>query len=160
MPILIRMDRYIGLDFSSKMRDYAYKIHGEFPYIVDDMLNLKAHFDINSVDAVFAVYSLLHLPKDYLKKLLSDIYDILKYNGIFLFSYQIGEEEEFVDEPSLGKNGKKVLYMNYQTNKEMSNLLSIYNYEELYTKEKIETSSSAINSNKNITVFKMLKKVK
>ena len=32
---------YTGLDFSEEMREYAYKLHGEFPYIVDDMMNLK-----------------------------------------------------------------------------------------------------------------------
>ena len=52
---------YIGLDFSPKMRDEAFKIHGEFPYILDDMVNVKSHFKSNSVDAVFAVYSLFHL---------------------------------------------------------------------------------------------------
>lgn len=64
---------YIGLDFSQKMRDYAYKLHGEFPYIVDDRINLKKYFANNSLDAVFAVYSLFHLPIEDLKQLLSDI---------------------------------------------------------------------------------------
>ena len=55
--------KYIGLDFSSKMKECAYKLHGEFPYIIDDMVNLKKYFANNSVDAVFAVYSLFHIPK-------------------------------------------------------------------------------------------------
>ena len=59
---------YIGLDFSKEMRDSAYKLHGEFPYIVDDMVNIKNHFHNNSVDAVFAVYSLFHLPIEDLNK--------------------------------------------------------------------------------------------
>lgn len=151
---------YIGLDFSKKMKDYAYKIHEEFPYIVGDMVNLKQHFKNNSVDAVFAVYSLFHLPKDDFKKLLSDIYDILKVNGIFLFTYQMGQGEEMTDEPYLKDKGKKVLYMSYQTNDEIKNLLAPFMYKELYRKEKIETSDSAINSNKITTVFVLVKKIK
>lgn len=151
---------YIGLDFSQKMRDYAYKIHGEFPYIVDDMINLKKYFANNSLDAVFAVYSLFHLPMEDLKQLLSDIYDVLKNNGIFLFTYQIGKGEEMVDEPYLNENGKKVLYMSYQTNDEIKNLLDLFSFTELYRKEKIETSESAINSNEITTAFVLVKKTK
>ena len=149
---------YIGLDFSSKMKEYAYKIHGEFPYILDDIVNIKNHFEGNSVDAVFAVYSLFHLPDEDLKKVLNDIYDILKDNGIFIFSYQIGTKEEFADEPYLGEQGRNVLYMNYQTNEKIKSLLSAFKYVELYEKEKVETVDGAINSNNNITVFKILKK--
>lgn len=126
---------YIGLDFSQNMRDYAYKLHGEFPYIVDDMVNLKKHFANNSLDAVFAVYSLFHLPKEDFKKLFVDVYDVLKVNGVFLFTYQIGQGDEMVDEPYLNENGKKVLYMSYQTNEEIKKLLDSFSYTELYRKE-------------------------
>lgn len=149
---------YIGLDFSEEMRNYAYKLHGEFPYILDDMMNLKNYFADNSLDAVFAVYSLFHLPKDDFKKLFTDVYDVLKVNGIFLFTYQIGQGEEIVDEPYLNENGKKVLYMSYQTNEEIKKLLDSFSYTELYRKEKIETSNSAINSNNITTAFVLVKK--
>ena len=29
------------VDFLKEMRNYAYKLHGEFSYIVDDMVNFK-----------------------------------------------------------------------------------------------------------------------
>lgn len=150
--------QYTGLDFSEKMRDYAYKLHGKFPYIVDDMMNLKKYFADNSLDAVFAVYSLFHFPKDDLKKIFVDVYDVLKVNGVFLFTYQIGQGEEMVDEPYLNENGKKVLYMSYQTNEEIKKLLDSFSYTELYRKEKIETSDSAINSNNITTAFVLVKK--
>lgn len=149
---------YTGLDFSKEMRDYAYKLHGEFPYIVDDMMNLKKYFADNSLDAIFAVYSLFHLPKDDLKKLFADVYDVLKVNGVFLFTYQIGQGEEMVDEPYLNENGKEVLYMSYQTNEEIKKILDSFSYTELYKKEKIETSDSAINSNEVTTAFVLVKK--
>lgn len=151
---------YTGLDFSEEMRDYAYKLHGEFPYIVDDMMNLKKYFANNSLDAVFAVYSLFHLPKEDFKKLFADVYDVLKVNGVFLFTYQIGQGEEMVDEPYLSENGKKVLYMSYQTNEDIKKLLDSFSYTELYRKEKVETSDSAINSNDVTTAFVLVKKIK
>lgn len=151
---------YIGLDFSKGMKECAYRIHGKFSYIVDDMINIKKHFSNESLDAIFAVYSLFHLPTEDLKKLFSDIYDILKVNGIFLFSYQIGQGEEMVDEPYLNENGKNVLYMNYQTNEEIKELLNLYSYKELYRKEKIETLDSAINSDNVKTAFVLVKKIK
>ena len=83
------------------MKNIAYRIHGEFPYIIDDMVNVKRNFTNDSLDAVFVVYSLFHLPNDDLNKLFSDVYDILKINGIFLFTYQIGQGEEMTDEPYL-----------------------------------------------------------
>jgi len=149
---------YIGLDFSKEMRDSAYKLHGEFPYIVDDMVNIKNHFDNNSVDAVFAVYSLFHLPMQDLKQVLSDIYDILNDNGVFLFTYQIGKGEEMADEPYLNEKGKKVLYMSYQTNEEIKSLLNMFSYTAIYRKEKVETTENAINSNDVVTAFVIVKK--
>jgi len=151
---------YIGLDFSEEMKNNAYKIHGEFSYIVDDMVNLKKFFVNDSLDAVFAVYSLFHLPNNDLKKLFSDVYDVLKINGIFLFSYQIGQGEELADEPYLEENGKKALYMNYQSDEDIRNLLSLFSFEELFRKEKIETSDTAINSNSVTTAFVLVKKIK
>ena len=151
---------YIGLDFSPKMRDEAFKIHGEFPYILDDMVNIKDYFKDNSVDAVFAVYSLFHLPKEDLQKLLSDIYDILKKGGIFLFSYQVGSGEEFADEPYLGEEGKNALYMSYQTDDEMDSILKQFKFIKLFKKEKVETVEGAINGNDNVTSYSIIRKGK
>lgn len=152
--------QYIGLDFSKEMKNNAYRIHGEFPYIIDDMVNVKNYFDNDSLDAVFAVYSLFHLPNDDLKSLFSDIYNILKINGIFLFSYQIGQGEEMADEPYLKEKGKNVLYMSYQSNEEIKNLLNQFYFEELFRKEKIENDDMAINTNEITTAFVLIKKIK
>lgn len=151
---------YIGLDFSPKMREEAFKIHGEFPYILDDMINIKKYFKENSVDAVFAVYSLFHLPQEDLKRVLSDIYDILKEGGVFLFTYQLGSGEEFADEPYLGEKGKNALYMSYQTDDEMESILKPFKFIKLYKKEKTETVEGAINSNDNVTAYRIIRKSK
>ena len=151
---------YIGLDFSPKMREEAFKIHGEFPYILDDMVNIKKHFKNDSVDAVFAVYSLFHLPQEDLRKVLSDVYDILKVDGVFLFSYQLGTGEEFADEPYLGEKGKNALFMSYQTDDEIESIIGGSKYIKLYKKEKIETIDGAINGNDSITSYRIIKKRK
>lgn len=152
--------QYIGLDFSKEMKNKAYKIHGEFPYIIDDMVNIKKYFANNSLDAVFAVYSLFHLPNDDLKNLFSDVYDILKINGTFLFTYQIGQLEEMADEPYLKEKGKNVLYMNYHSNEDIKNLLNQFYFEEIFRKEKVENCDMAINTNEITTAFVLVKKIK
>lgn len=65
-----------------------------------------------------------------------------------------------VDEPYLDDRGKKCLYMRYYKNENIKELISIYSFEELFRKEKIETLDSAINCKKAITVFLLLKKTK
>lgn len=149
---------YIGLDFSKEMKDCAYKLHGEFPYMLDDMVNVKKHFEKNSIDAVFAVYSLFHLPMEDLKQVLANVSYILKDEGVLLFSYQVGQGEEMADEPYLQEKGKKVLYMSYQTNEEIKDLLNKFSFKEVYRKEKVETLDSAINNNSSTTVFVIAKK--
>lgn len=149
---------YIGLDFSKKMQEYAYLLHGKFSYINDDMVNLKNYFSSNSVDAVFAVYSLFHLPSNDLKNLFANVYDILSDNGTFLFTYQVGLGEEMTDEPYLEDNGKNAVYMNYQTDEEINNYLEQFSFKLVFRKEKIETTETAINSNNVTTVFIIVKK--
>ena len=150
---------YIGLDFSSKMRREAFRIHGEFAYICDDMVNVKNHFKNDSADAIFAVYSLFHLPQDDFCRVLSDAHDILKDNGIIVLSYQLGAGEEFADEPYLGEKGKKVLYMNYQADGEVEAILESLGFMDIYKKKKVETVDGAINSNNAITVFRIMRKL-
>lgn len=150
--------KYISLDFSQKMQEYAYLLHGNFSYINDDMVNLKDYFSSNSIDAIFAVYSLFHLPNNDLKNLFANVYDVLKDNGIFLFTYQVGLGEEMTDEPYLEDKGKNVVYMNYQTDEEINNYLEQFSFKLVFKKEKIETSDAAINSNNITTVFIIVKK--
>jgi len=53
---------YIGLDFSQKMKEEAYKIHGEFPYIIDDMINIKNILQIIQLMLflLFTLYFIYH----------------------------------------------------------------------------------------------------
>ena len=63
------------------------------------------------------------------------------------------------NEPYLKEQGKKALYMNYQTEKQINELLNKNSFERLYRKEKVETVDSAINSNNAVTVFEIVKKI-
>ena len=150
--------KYTALDFSQKMKNYAFKIHGEFPYIVDDIMNVKNHFNDNSLDAVFAVYSLFHLSREDFERVITDIYDILKKDGMFLMSFQIGKGEKFVDEPYLKEKGKSVLFMNYFSKQEVYNILQRNNFELLYEKEKHEEGDGIIGENGNDAVYVILRK--
>ena len=150
---------YIGLDFSPEMKKEAFRIHGEFPYVLDDMMNVKKYFKYNSIDAVFAVYSLFHLSLDDFKKVLSNIHDILRDGGIFLFSHQLGSGEEFTDEPYLGEKGKNMLYMSYQTDYEIESVLKPLKFVEIYRKNKIETHDTAINRDNATTAYRIVRKV-
>ena len=81
----------------------------------------------------------------------------MKENGVILMSYQLGNGEEFTDEPYLGENGKKVLYVNCQTEEEMESILRSLGFVDVYKKEKVETVDGAIN-NTATTVFRIIKK--
>ena len=56
--------------------------------------------------------------------------------------------------------GKNVLYMNYQSDESIKKLLNMVSFKELFRKQKIETSSTAINANEVTTVFVLAKKLK
>ena len=45
---------------------------------IDDMVNIKSHFEKNSIDAVFAVYSLFHLPDEDLRKVLKMVNQLIQ----------------------------------------------------------------------------------
>ena len=52
-----------------------------------------------------------------------------------------------------------MLYMSYQTNKEMELILSSIGFADIYKKEKVETDDKAINSNDVVTVFRIMRKI-
>lgn len=150
---------YTGIDFSEKMKERAYDIHGEFPYIVDDIANVKRYFADKSVDAIFAVYSLFHLPKENFERAVADVSAILKQGGVFLFSYQLGSGEDFVDEPYLGEAGRKALYMNYMDRPYVDELLGQNGFEKVFEFNKHETGDGVIGENGNDAVYVIAKKL-
>lgn len=148
----------ICYDFSEEMMKNTLSLFPNLPYILDDILHLKKHFENESVDGIVALYSLFHIPKDDMKVLLNDIRDVLKTAGYFLSSFQLGAGEEFVDEPYLNEKGNKVLFMNYYSKKEIIDLFNENGFEILDQYEKKETGDNVIGEDGNDAIFILAKK--
>ena len=143
----------ICYDFSENMKKYAEKIYPNIQFILDDIVNINNHFNKESIDGIIAMYSLFHIPKENINQLFKDINNILKNNGLFCFSLQLGSGEDFVDEPYLKENGKNVLYMNYLTKNEIYDLLDESNFEIIYETEKHETGDNVIGEDGNDAIY-------
>ncbi len=140
-------------DFSEQMKNNAKKLFPNISYILDDMLDIKKHFNDKSLDGIIALYSLFHIPKENINKLFYDIYDVLKFNGVFCFSLQLGNGERFVDEPYLREDGKNVLYMNYSNKNHIYDLLGKIGFEIVYEIEKQETGENVIGEDGNEALY-------
>lgn len=140
-------------DFSENMIKFAIKTYPNIQFIVDDIININNHFNKESIDGIIAMYSLFHIPKENLNQLFFDINNILRKNGIFCFSLQLGIGEQFVDEPYLKEKGKNVLYMNYLTKEEIYNILNENNFEIIYENEKHEMGDNVIGENGNDSIY-------
>lgn len=141
-------------DFSINMKNNALKLYPNIPYIVDDIVNIKEHFNNKTQDAVIALYSLFHIPKNEMNNLLVDINNILKKDGYFLLTIQLGNGEYFVDEPYLNEEGKNCLYMNYYSKEEIETLLTNNNFKIIYQFEKIEKGENVIEKeNKTLIII-------
>lgn len=147
------------LDFSKEMRRKAKEYFGDIPYILDDMLNIKNHFEENSLDAIIAFYSIFHVPAEDLDKLFSDMNSVLKEDGILCFSVQLGNGECFVDEPYLKEAGKDVLYLNFFTTELINSLLKNNGFEKVFETTKNEVGENELGNDKNQKVFVIAKKV-
>ena len=119
-------------DFSKEMMNNALKLFPKIPYILDDIVNINNHFNLETVDGVIALYSLFHIPKGNMITVLKNINNILKDNGYFLVTFQLGNDESFVDKPYLKETGKNVLYMNYYSKKDLEKLFTENNFKIIY----------------------------
>ena len=143
----------ICYDFSENMKKYAGKTYLNIHFILDDIVNIKNHFSEKTIDGIIAMYSLFHIPKENINQLFKDINNVLKNNGLFCFSLQLGSGEDFVDEPYLKENGKNVLYMNYLTKNEIYDLLDESNFKIIYETEKHETGDNVIGEDGNDAIY-------
>ena len=74
-----------GVDFSSKMLSLANQHVPEMKTICSDMCSVQ--FGDNEFDAITAIYSLFHIPRDMHQILFSSLYRWLKPQGSALFTY-------------------------------------------------------------------------
>ena len=142
----------ICYDFSEQMMKQAKSSFPNINYILDDMTNIGDHFDGESLDGIIAFYSLFHIPKEQVKETFSAISKLLKRDGIFCFNVQLGDGEEYVNEPYL-EEGKKVLYFNYFSNSQINNLLEENNLDLIFQKEKTITDKNEPGNGNKIFII-------
>ena len=99
------------------------------------------------------------MPKENFERAVADVSAILKQGGVFLFSYQLGSGEDFVDEPYLGEAGRKALYMNYMDRPYVDELLGQNGFEKVFEFNKHETGDGVIGENGNDAVYVIAKKL-
>ena len=123
----------ICYDFSKEMMRKAQEFYRDIPYILDDMIYMKDHFENNSLDGIIAFYSLFHIPREELDNVFSCIYDLLKENGVVCFVVQLGDGEEFIDK---------------------------HNFKKIYETEKAEVGENELGKDENSKVFIIARKNK
>ena len=150
----------ICYDFSKEMMRKAKEYYPNIPYILDDMLNIEIHFEKNTFDGIIAFYSLFHIPKEDLNNVFTSINNLLKEDGVFCFVVQLGDGEQFIDEPYLKEEGKGILYFNFFTKNLIDQILINNNFEKLYELEKSEVGENELGDENNSKVFVIAKKKK
>ncbi len=107
--------RVVGLDLSKSMIALAKKKYPRCDLVYGDMR--KTCFPDDKFDCVWASASIIHIPKDELDVMASEIRRTLKDHGIFVFSFKEGEGEGYVD-TSMGKR-----YFSYYRLEEIENMM-------------------------------------
>lgn len=150
----------ICYDFSKEMMKKSQEYYPNLPYVLDDMINMKEHFDNNTFDGIIVFYSLFHIPREDLSNVFSDISDLLKDNGILCFVVQIGSGEAFIDEPYLKEQGKGVLYFNFFTKELIDTILIENGFKKIFETEKQEIGENELGEDGNNKIFIIARKTK
>lgn len=113
--------KVISIDLSEGLLKVAKEIAPEVEFLKMDMRSMN--FENDSFDGVWASASLLHIPKDEVRKVLSEIYRVIKPQSIFFVAVKQGEGETFVINEGEGNlSGARRFFAYYQKN-EMIQLL-------------------------------------
>ncbi|MCG8639296.1 MAG: class I SAM-dependent methyltransferase [Desulfobacterales bacterium] len=89
-----------GLDISGQMLDQARHRHPDIHFRQGNILALE--FEDNSIAAILSFYAMVHFTKDQVYKAFREIHRVLRPNGLFLFTYHVGQETIRISE-FLGK---------------------------------------------------------
>lgn len=84
-----------GMDLSEKIVEQAKIIHPGIHFQKGNILDLD--FQSNSIAAVVAFYAIVHFTEEQVTTAFREIFRILQPNGIFLFTYHIGNETIHLD---------------------------------------------------------------
>lgn len=81
----------IGTDLSSRMIENAKKYFPEIQFEEQDFFNLT--YGNESFFAVIAYYAIVNLPLDEIPSVFKEVNRVLKFNGIFMFTFHVYETE-------------------------------------------------------------------
>lgn len=113
----------IGVDFSAKMIETARKTAPKAEFHLMDLEDLR--FSEESFDGVWASCSLLHIPKEQLSSVLSQIQYLLKKDGVLYLSVKKGHGEVIETDQRYG--GLKKFWSFFQE-EELKSLLANANF--------------------------------
>jgi len=89
-----------GLDLSEKMIEQARTIHPGIHFQKGNILSLE--FNDDSIAGIVAFYAIVHFTKTQVQKAFDEVFRVLQPDGLFLFTFHIGEDALNVEE-FLGK---------------------------------------------------------
>jgi SAM-dependent methyltransferase len=89
-----------GLDLAEKAIQQASNNHPQIAFRTGNMLTLD--FEDDSIAGIVAFYAIVHFTKEQVEKAFREIFRVLKPDGLFLFTFHVGEETIHVEE-FLGK---------------------------------------------------------
>lgn len=89
-------EEVFGLDLSTGMVETARRLNPGIEFQQGDMLSLDA--EDGSLGAIVAFYSIVHIPRGELPRVLREIRRVLVRSGLLLLSFHIGEETRHLDE--------------------------------------------------------------
>ena len=105
----------IGIDLSIRMLEIARRNVNGAKFKVADMRNLN--FQASSFDGVFMAYSLIHMPKQEVKNVLSKAHRLLKRKGVMYVAVQTGKSKEIIVPEPL--DSRESIFLNIFSKDEM-----------------------------------------
>ncbi len=85
-----------GIDLSQGMVDQARAQHPDIPFRTGDMRALP--FEDESLAALVAFYSIIHIPRPQISDVLTEARRVLKPDGLLLMSFHLGSRTEHLEE--------------------------------------------------------------
>lgn len=104
--ILRHTNNYLGVDVSEELIRLAEQKVPNGQFVVAD---IEEYIMPTDLDAVFAFASLIHVPKESLKKILQSIYDSLDFDGVFRLSMKYAEE--YKEDTKTDEFGTRTYYL-------------------------------------------------
>jgi ubiquinone/menaquinone biosynthesis C-methylase UbiE len=89
-----------GLDLSEKILEQAQLRYPDIVFQKGDILRLD--FEHNSIAGVVAFYAIVHFTEEQVRLAFNEVFRVLQPDGLFLFTYHIGDGAMHIDE-FLGK---------------------------------------------------------